>query len=224
MIEEFAKKIPSRFMEMSGSVFYSGRDAFSEPCDLYVLGLNPGGDSDRQAKETIRWHTDKVLKREPRDWSAYRDQKWENKPKGTYGIQPQVLHLLDRLGYPPGKVPASNVVFPRSRGANSLVGNMRQYAEKCWVFHQTVIDKLKPRAILCFGIQSSKFVRKKVHAKKKICCFEERNKRRWRSRSYINDKGLIVIQLTHPSRADWRATAADPTDLVQRALEKRRIS
>ena len=224
MIEEFAEKIPSRFMEMSGSVFYSGRDAFSAPCDLYVLGLNPGGNPDRQAKETIRWHTDKVLKREPRDWSAYRDEKWENKPKGTHGMQPRVLHLLDRLGYSPGKVPASNVVFPRSRRASSLVGDMTQYADECWIFHQTVIDKLKPRAILCFGNESSKFVRERVHTKKMIDCFEERNDRRWRSRSYINGEGLIVIQLTHPSIADWKATATDPTDLVKRALEKRGIS
>lgn len=44
MIEQFAKHIPPELEDCSGAVFYSGRDAFSGLKDLYVLGLNPGGD------------------------------------------------------------------------------------------------------------------------------------------------------------------------------------
>ena len=37
----------------SGSVFYSGQSAFSAPAPLYLLGLNPGGNADRQVAETV---------------------------------------------------------------------------------------------------------------------------------------------------------------------------
>ena len=44
MIEEFAKIIPSKLLFESGSVFCSGRQAFSRKNGLYILGLNPGSD------------------------------------------------------------------------------------------------------------------------------------------------------------------------------------
>ena len=54
MIEEFAKIIPSKLLFESGSVFYSGRQAFSRKNGLYILGLNPGGDPDKQKNEIIK--------------------------------------------------------------------------------------------------------------------------------------------------------------------------
>ena len=195
---------------------------FSAQCDLYILGLNPGVILIIRQKK--RYATDKVLSREPGDWSAYRDEKWEGKPERTHGMQPRVLHLLGRLGYSQDGLPASNVVFPRSRRADLLDGGMRQYADQYWVFHQTVIDRLQPQVILCFGSESSNFVREKVHATKLVDHFVERNNHRCRSCSFSNDKGLIVIQATHPSIANWRAPATDPTELVKRALETGKAS
>ena len=46
--------IPASLLLRSGSVFYSGRAAFTRPSKLYILGLNPGGDPAVQAEETIR--------------------------------------------------------------------------------------------------------------------------------------------------------------------------
>lgn len=43
MIEDIAKFIPQSLSTVSGSVFYSGRNAFKSTSALYVLGLNPGG-------------------------------------------------------------------------------------------------------------------------------------------------------------------------------------
>ena len=43
MIEDLARTIPRKLCDESGSMFYSGRAAFSGPGPLYILGLNPGG-------------------------------------------------------------------------------------------------------------------------------------------------------------------------------------
>jgi hypothetical protein len=45
--------IPEELLDHSGRVFYSGHAAFSVSSDLYILGLNPGGDPLAQAVETI---------------------------------------------------------------------------------------------------------------------------------------------------------------------------
>lgn len=45
--------IKTDILTRSGSVFYSGRSAFSRPASLYLLGLNPGGSPERQAAETV---------------------------------------------------------------------------------------------------------------------------------------------------------------------------
>lgn len=44
-IENFAELVPKELLNESGSVFYSGRAAFSGHKALYILGLNPGGRS-----------------------------------------------------------------------------------------------------------------------------------------------------------------------------------
>lgn len=51
-IEALAEKIPESLLARSGKVFYSGRQAFSKPSPLYVLGVNPGGDPAHYESET----------------------------------------------------------------------------------------------------------------------------------------------------------------------------
>lgn len=218
MIEEFSKNIPPQFMDKSGSVFYSGRDAFSGQSDLYVLGLNPGGDPDSQHRETVRRHTKKVLRKKA-NWSEYRDESWEGKPKGTHGMQPRVRHLFKKLGLCPGRVPASNVIFLRSHGAENISKHINRYENDFWPFHQAVIEQIKPRIILCFGKEAGNFVKNKVGAREKTDEFVECNNRRWKSTAYANGQRLKVIVATHPSRADWSVPSTDPSDLVKRALQ-----
>ena len=38
MIEEFAELIPESLLHKSGQTFYSGRQAFGAPSELYILG------------------------------------------------------------------------------------------------------------------------------------------------------------------------------------------
>src|SRR4051812_49127983 len=114
MIDELFRSVPTHLLDESGTVFYSGRDAFSNPSRLYLLGLNPGGSPVDQARETLSWHSNRVLHKEPHKWSAYRDESWQGALPGTKGMQPRVLHLLRRLGRNPGDVPSSNLIFVRT--------------------------------------------------------------------------------------------------------------
>ena len=217
MIEDFAKNISSVLQHKSGIVFYSGRAAFSGRRKLYILGLNPGGDPTKQASNTVEWHTSKVLREKPDKWSEYSDESWEGKPPGKHGIQPRILHLLKNLELEPGEVPSSNLVFARSRKASDIA--WPQLAKVCWPFHGAVIKQLQPRVILCLGKDVGEFVRKKTRAVDQIDGFVETNDRNWKSICFVNHEGLKVVQVTHPSRADWKNPKADPSELVLRSLK-----
>lgn len=221
MIEDFAALIPDRLRDRSGAVFYSGRRAFAGPAALYVLGLNPGGSPDGRETETVRWHTEKVLRRAPDDWSAYRDESWRGGPPGTSGMQPRVLHLLRGLGLDPGAVPTSNVVFSRSSREATMDGRFADLADECWPFHRAVVDRLKPSAVLCFGQTAGTYVRGQLGATEVVARFVEDNGRGWTSRTYRGPAGPDVVVAAHPSRADWTNPRTDPTGLVLDAIRSR---
>lgn len=61
MIDRFAVLVPDVLRNVSGSVFCSGRAAFSGSPQVYILGANPGGDPVRQGEETVQTHSDFVL-------------------------------------------------------------------------------------------------------------------------------------------------------------------
>ena len=219
-IEDLAARIPKHLLERSGKVFYSGRNAFSSACSVYLLGVNPGGTPDNHATDTVRSHTNSVLHTLPDDWSAYRDESWEGATPGTYGMAPRVLHLLRRLGLSPGSVPASNLVFARSRREGDIHPNdMGAMADACWPFHDYAIALLRPRVVLCFGKTSGKYVRRCLGADRLIGEFTEHNNRQWRSRAFAGSGGINVVVATHPSIANWCVESADITPLVQKALQ-----
>lgn len=217
MIDDLATLVPEELLDQSGSVFYSGRNAFAKQADLYILGLNPGGDPKVQAEQTVGWHTKQVLAHNPHNWSAYKDDKWGDAEPGTCGMQPRVLHLLRQANLDPRMTPASNVVFVRSRRESTL-GGFNQLADLCWPFHNAVIRRLKPRVILCFGKTAGGYVTKKLGATIERNSFIEKNKRRWRSVAYEGDSCPIIVVATHPSIAKWSNPASDPSDLVIDAL------
>lgn len=210
--------IPSELLAGSGKVFYSGKGAFSAKSQLYILGVNPGGDPDLMQNETIRSHTEWVSSRAPEGWSAYRDESWKGKIPGTHGMQPRMLHLLNALSLQPGSVPASNLIFLRSRREGDIVENFKGLADLCWQFHEMIIETLKPKVILCLGKTAGDYVREKTKSDQQYAAFVERNNRRWQSRAYVSANGLKVVVATHPSIADWTVSETDPTPLVQRSL------
>jgi hypothetical protein len=219
MIEAFADHIPSELLSRSGKVFYSGRAAFAEPSALYVLGVNPGGDPSNYQAETVGNHTDAVLRHHPDDWSAYRDESWEGARPGTYGMAPRVRHLFEMLSLGAGHVPASNLVFARSRRESEVGSELSTLADLCWPFHAFVIERLRPRVILCFGKTAGNYVRNRLGANTLFAEFIETNNRRWRSQAFTSSIGPKVVVAAHPSIADWSAPSTDPTQLIREALK-----
>lgn len=219
-MEDFVELIPSELMDASGAAFYAGRRAFETPSNLYMLGMNPAGSSIRQSGETVKWHCNKVMYNEPDNWSAYGDESWEGAKPGTWRIQPRVLSLLHKLGLNPGAVPASNLVFLRSPIETEVHGDFDELAERCWAFHQAVLDRLGTKVILCFGKTTGDWVRTRLDAHEQVRSFVEETGRRWTSRAYKNADQLTVVVATHPSRVDWRVRGTDPTRLVREALDR----
>jgi hypothetical protein len=119
-------------------------------------------------------------------------------------------------------VPASNVVFSRSRRLEHLNGDYAQLADLCWPFHKAVIETLRPKGIICFGADAAKQVARRLGAAKFLSQFQETYPNRsWTSRVWQNPSELLVIELTHPSSADWTCPSADPSPMVKAALETR---
>ena len=218
MIETLTGLIPEDLLDRSGSVFYSGKDAFSGTKPIYLLGLNPGGDPQEMSEETIRLHIEHVLHEKANNWCAYRDESWGNAPIGTWRMQPRVIHLLSRLGLEPGDIPASNIIFVRSRRAREIAETRNAMAAVCWPFHLKVIDDLKIKSIVCFGQDAGWWVRRQLKAIRKVGEFVEQNKRRWSSTAFTSDEGRTVVTLPHPSIADWTSPPSDPTEFVREAI------
>lgn len=216
-IETALDRLPATLLSRSGSVFYTGRDAFTAQRPLYLLGLNPGGDPLRQADNTVQKHIDGFRTR-IKPWSAYADDSWEGAKPGTWGMQPRVLHMLGKLGYDPRLTPASNVVFVRTRDEAALTAESSRLIRECWPVHQTVIETLGVRIIVCFGGTAGAWVRQRLSAIELVDEFIEQNARGWKSTAYRARDGRVVVTVTHPGRADWRNPKSDPTPLVRRAL------
>ncbi|MEO7628659.1 MAG: hypothetical protein ABIS91_20535 [Nocardioides sp.] len=215
----FAPQVPPVVMPVSGSVYYSGRDAFTGPSPLYILGLNPGGDPVESAAHTVASHLEDSATW-TNNYSAYRDQSWNGRPPGTATMQPRVLHLLDRLGLDPGNVPSSNLVFARSaREATMPPDLMDAYADACWPFHASVIEMLQVRVVLCFGQRAGWKARRQLNAHAEVGRFVETYPNRsWTSRVHLSPNDVRIVTATHPSTADWTEPAADVSGLVAAAL------
>jgi hypothetical protein len=218
-IRNAVDELPTAILKRSGSIFYSGKEAFFGPKNLYILGLNPGGIPADVPTVTI---ADKLERFKLRDepWSEYFDESWEDAPPGTWGLQPQILHMLDRLGLHPRTVPSSNVVFVQSRGEKQLGLEKAELLQSCWPLHQAVIETLNIRTIVCFGRTAGAWVRGQLGTHNLIDHFTETNNRGWTSRTHGDKHGRQVITVTHPSRVDWTNPDADPTPLVQRAIAR----
>ena len=216
-IEAALDALPATLHSRSGSVFYSGRAAFSAPSKIYILGLNPGGDPTVQAAETIEAHRQK-FREGPSWWSEYADESWGGALAGSWGMQPRVLHMLDRLGLDPHAVPASNLIFVRSSTEATLLAEKGALMRACWPVHQAVIDALVIQVVLCFGGTAGRWARDELGAQELVDCYQETNRRRWSSEAHRAGDGRMVLTLTHPGRANWCNSDSDPSSLVQRVL------
>jgi hypothetical protein len=218
--EKLKTLIPKNQLEISGSVFYSGKSSFNTPSNLYILGLNPGGSPEALRESTIQKQISEVDNKLPPEWSAYSDESWQNAAAGTWGLQPRVLHMLNSLNISPRHTPSSNLIFVRTAREAHLGAKLNVYAAQTWPFHQHVIDTHKTKVILCFGKKTGEWVAQRIQANTLVEEFIENNNRRWRSKLMRNNNGQYVVIATHPSIADWRNKATDPTRLVEIGLRQ----
>ena len=207
-------------MEWPGGVFMSGHEAFSADTaeDIYILGMNPGGEPSRNEEgefaNTVRKSIDTSIQRAESSWSAYRgnDDEWNT------SLQPSIRHLLCNLKLDSGKVPASNLVFQQSKGYGNYPGVYWSDAEICWPFHQTVVQKLKIRVILCLGEIVSWFVRCKYDANKaanKVSGLVGKDDHNWAGLYRSGSSEIMIVSAYHPSRNPWNI---DPSNLVGKAM------
>ena len=221
MLEEFVELIPDSFLNQPGSALDSGRQAFAVQPDIYIIGYHSGGQSPELLEEQI----DRVLHREDANWCAYKDEVWGRPPPGSHRIQKRIVHLCAGLGLDPRAVPASYLIFRRWDAANEPSAAVkREWAEKCWPFHQKVIDRLDVKIVVCLGRPASDWVLKKERGRierepQQIDSFTAQNKWKWSSYAYQSGDRYIVT-LLHPSMANWINPNADPTELVRRTLAK----
>ncbi|WP_179506045.1 MULTISPECIES: hypothetical protein [unclassified Sphingomonas] len=214
-----AYQVSQGLTDRSGSIFYSGQLAFSSPCPIYILGLNPGGSPELQAQETIGRDLMEWSQR-PKSWSRYVDEAWRGQQPGTYGMQPRIRHMFDALGLDLRQIPASNVVFVRTNSEADLRLEANDLFSRCWHFHETVIKELEIHTLLCLGTTAGAWARSRLNAYVAVDGFRETNARGWMSNAHVSAEGIAVVTLTHPGRADWRNPQADPTPLVRSVLNR----
>jgi hypothetical protein len=135
-------------LDKSGSVLYSSYETL-RPGEFYLLGLNPGGDPDKQKEDTIRKHLESLPGNTK---NAYIDEYWEPYRKGEEGeapLQKRLYHLFNKFGCDIKNVCASNLIFLRSR--NSGGSGYPEIANKCWDVHEKIINIVRPKCIIVFG-------------------------------------------------------------------------
>jgi len=113
---QVAKSCIQGMEQASGEVLYSAMETL-QPSQIYLLGLNPGGNPELHANETIE---NSLSKLPSKVTNNYLHDSWAKFQPGEAPLQKRVVGLLKALGYDPGSVPASNLIFRRTLGANDL--------------------------------------------------------------------------------------------------------
>ena len=146
-IPEIAARTLEGQLDQSGAFLYSSHDTI-RPGEVYLLGLNPGG----QGGPSLKGRLDTLLSREE---NAYLDEAWDNgggsyKP-GEAPLQKRVNWLLSQLGSDTRDVLSTNLIFMQSRDAS---GVSIEHAKLCWPVHEALLSIVRPSIILTIGNSS----------------------------------------------------------------------
>jgi hypothetical protein len=135
----------SPILGRSGKVLYSAA-ATLRPGAVYLLGLNPGGDPNKEP-ETVRESLEGLATREK---NSYLDEKWaRQKRAGEAPLQRRVKWLTEQLDLNLGEVCASNLIFVRSKNARD--SEYPTLAKRCWPIHREILKMVQPRLIMAYG-------------------------------------------------------------------------
>lgn len=143
LLEE-VRRILRPIQHRSGAVLYSGTATLTRG-DLYVMGDNPGGSGANMPSIAEALH--------PKDASGheYTDGDWE---KGGRAFQNRARQLFDAIGTDLRTTLATNAVFVRSATSAELADGWRLWWDHCWKVHQILLRVVRPRIIICFGVQA----------------------------------------------------------------------
>jgi hypothetical protein len=138
-------KILNPIATRPGSLLYSSADTLQRG-EVYLLGLNPGGDE----RQTIRESIAGLLHFKG---NAYTDEDWST-PKRRYGagghpLQRNLSFLFAAMGWDLARTCASNLIFTRS--VNQAGAEYPAVADICWPVHVEIMRIVQPRILLAFG-------------------------------------------------------------------------
>lgn len=147
-----------QILDNSGTVLYSSSSTL-QPGTYYFLGLNPGGVD--VGTNTIR---QSLCNLGALTVNAYLDEDWSSDSrsygKACHPLQKNFECLFKSLGEDPRAVCASNLIFSRSISEKGAGG--RERAELCWPVHETILEVVRPAAIITFGRQPFNFITEKL--------------------------------------------------------------
>jgi len=140
------EKVLSPILEKSGSIVFSSASSIIKG-DLYILGLNPGGEVNISIKQVLDELPFKTR-------NAYLDERWGNRKNqhynvGNHPLQKNYIELIKTLGFDVRSVFSSNLIFTRSR--NQKGANYPYNADLCWPVHKEFIQIVDPDHLLVFG-------------------------------------------------------------------------
>ena len=189
------KETLKHILNKYGEVIYSSHNTIKKG-DIYLLGLNPGGEGFIMIDE----HLSNLLTKET---NSYLDEEWENGitkwKKGEAPLQKRVCYLLEALGYNVRDICASNLIFVTSRNSDEINYGLAGY---CWRFHEYLIELIQPKLILCFGISSvSSYSFLKVLFEGEELTYDSHHGD-WKCKAFntvINNKEIKVIGVPHLS-------------------------
>jgi hypothetical protein len=155
----------NRWSKHPGAVLYSSLESI-RPSPYYVMGANPGGDSQEGAEIGDNLYA-------PPGSNHYADQCWDNHtagecehldpvtrklfPEYRKPLQKRMCDLLTAIGDQPSSIPCTNLVFGRSRRAAALANSV-EWRERCWHVHRVLLDTIRPECILSLGTTAFSFL------------------------------------------------------------------
>ena len=140
---ELGEQLFGHLYNRYGEGLYSSHETLKKG-NVYLLGLNPGGDG----HTLLGNHIQKMLTKPD---NAFIDEKWGNKHAlGNAPLQKRVKSLLTGINQRVEDVCASNLIFTTSRSSSHDNYNFG-FAGTFWPFHQAIIEIVQPKLILTFG-------------------------------------------------------------------------
>jgi len=144
LIQEIKETIPD-ILDQPGSIVYSSVNSICKG-DLYIMGLNPGGQDGKTIRETLYDLPSK------QNNSYEDDEPWGNVKRYEPGQHPlqKNYKCLKRFLNADEEIFSTNLIFTQSLNQHGVNYNKR--AKDCWKVHEKFIDIIDPKCFIVFGI------------------------------------------------------------------------